>query len=82
MDFTSFDDVIYCQNLRHSARELAKFKATQPEGALKEITEGAAGEGQGGDEAKGATGGKVKVKRTITENEYYQRAMRLFRDKN
>ncbi|XP_076452297.1 ATP-sensitive inward rectifier potassium channel 11-like [Babylonia areolata] len=79
VDFSSFDDVIYCQNLRHSARELAQFKTSQPEGATGSNDPD---EGKGErEEVKGAKGGKVKVERTLTDNEYYKRAMRLFRDK-
>nr|KAG5690624.1 hypothetical protein BaRGS_018094 [Batillaria attramentaria] len=75
VDFTSFDDVVYCQNLRHSARELAKFKATKSEGA--EGGEGAIGQGE---DVKGATGGKVKaIARDVKDNDYYKRALRLFR---
>ena len=80
VDFAGFDDVVYCQNLRHSARELAKFKAMHPDGAVKDT--GKDDDEGKGDQVKGATGGKkVKMERTLTDNEYYQRAMRLFRDK-
>ncbi|KAL8597188.1 hypothetical protein ACOMHN_022235 [Nucella lapillus] len=78
VDFSCFDDVVYCQNLRHSARELAQFKASLPEGAIGNDDSAEGKE----DEVKGAaTGEKVKVERNMAENEYYQRAMRLFRDK-
>lgn len=77
VDFASFDDVVYCQNLRHSARELAELKAARPEITAKPEEEEA-------EATKGSKGAREKLKalpvsRDIAVSESYQRALRLFR---
>ncbi|XP_059146457.1 G protein-activated inward rectifier potassium channel 3-like [Physella acuta] len=43
IDFAGFDDVVYCQNIRHSAKELDRFRELRNENATlgQEMTEGA-----------------------------------------
>lgn len=90
VDFSCFDDVIYCQNIRHSARELALLKETQlpttsgdvPEtqkDSAEDVKE--AGAGAAGVSSPGAKPKTTVIPRDVKSNEYYQMALRLFRDK-